>query len=69
MIQNDVELRATQERIEFFEKTVAQMRVTCMPAEFPHMAGAWLAEVEKMHHEVLQYLSRHSSEFVTARVA
>ena len=62
MIQNDTELRATQERIDFFEKTIAGMRLTCSPAEFPYMSGAWLAEVEKMHREVMEYLSRHPSE-------
>lgn len=69
MIQNDVELSATQERIAFFEKSIARMRVTSSPTEFPHMAGAWLAEVDKMHREVMEYLSRHDSESIPAQVA
>jgi hypothetical protein len=69
VIQNDTELRTTQERIEFFEKSIAQMRVTCSPTEFPHMSGAWLAEVEKMHREVMEYLSRHASEIESVKVA
>jgi len=62
MIHNDVELKATQERIALFEGWVAQFRVTIPPAEFKLMAGAYLAEIEKMHAEVIAYLSRHASE-------
>ena len=68
MIQSDVELSATQDRIAFFERTVAQMRVTCSPTEFPHMAGAWLTEINRMHKEVMDYLSRHSNDKVPAEV-
>ena len=62
MIHNDVEFKAIQERIALFEGWVAQFRVTIPPAEFKLMAGAYLAETEKMHAEVMAYLSRHASE-------
>jgi hypothetical protein len=69
MIQNDVELKATQERIALFEGWVARFRVTIPPAEFKLMAGAYLAEIEKMHAEVMAYLRRHASESVPAEAA
>jgi hypothetical protein len=69
MIQNDQELRATQERMTYFEGLVAQLRVTTSPAEFALMASGYLAEIEKMHAEVMEYLRRHSSEPAPAEVA
>jgi hypothetical protein len=69
MIHNDVELKATQERITLFEGWVAQFRVTVQPAGFKLMAGAYLAETEKMHAEVMEYLRRHASEPTPAEAA
>ena len=69
MIQNDSELKAMQERIARFESWVAQFRVTTSPAEFKLMSGAYLAEIEKMHAEVMEYLSRHTSEPAPAEAA
>jgi hypothetical protein len=62
MIHNDVELKATQERIALFQGWVAQFRVTTTPTEFKLMAGAYLAEIDKMNAEVMEYLSHHASE-------
>ncbi|MDQ3754381.1 MAG: hypothetical protein M3371_06580 [Acidobacteriota bacterium] len=69
MIQNDQEFKATQERIAYFEGLVAQFRVSTSPAEFKLMAGAYLAEIEKMHAEVMEYLKRHASEPMPAEAA
>ncbi len=69
MIQNDLELKGTQERIAQFQSWVAQFRVTTSPTEFELMAGAYLAEIEKMHAEVMEYLRRHSSESAPAIAA
>jgi hypothetical protein len=69
MIQNDVELKGTQERIAYFEGLVAQFRVSVPPENFPAMAEGYLAEIEKMHAEVMAYLSRHASEPVPAEAA
>lgn len=69
MIQNDLELKAMQERIAWFEGLVAQFRVTTSPEEFKWMAGAYLAEIDRMHAEVMEYLNRHSSEAVPAEAA
>lgn len=69
MIQNDLELAGTQERIAFFAKIVAEMRVRAHPENYAAMASGYLAEIEKMHAEVMEYLSRHASEFEPAKAA
>ena len=62
MIQNDKELEATQERIAYFERLLMQLRVTASAQEFPLVSSGYRAELEKMHGELLEYLSRHASE-------
>ncbi len=69
MIKNDQELKATQERIAYFEGLIAQFRVTTSPAEFKLMTGGYLAEIERMHAEVIAYLSRHASDPEPAEMA
>lgn len=62
MIHNDVQLDCTQQRLAYFYRLLAQFRVSTPPGSYPLMAGAYLAEIELMHAEVLEYLKRHSSE-------
>lgn len=69
MIQNDTELQGTQERIAFFSRVVANMRHSEKPENFPYMASGYLAEIEKMHAEVMAYLSRHASAPTPAEAA
>lgn len=69
MISDDRELQVTQERIAYFQNLLAQLRVTATREEFPFVAGGYRAEIERMQKEVLDYLSRHSSEPMPARVA
>lgn len=69
MIQNDVELKSTQERIVWFEGLVAQFRISVERENFPAMAEGYLAEIEKMHAEVIEYLKRHSSQITPAEAA
>ncbi|MCI0388549.1 MAG: hypothetical protein MOB07_07255 [Acidobacteria bacterium] len=70
MIQNDIELKGTQERIAWFENLVAQFRVAEMsPVEFKLMSSSYLAEIEKMHTEVMEYLGKHASENESAEAA
>ena len=69
MIQTDQELKATQERIAYFERLVAQFRVTTSPQEFKLMTGGFLDEIEKMHPEVMEYLGRHATEPTPAEAA
>jgi hypothetical protein len=69
MIHNDVELGCTQERIAFFARLVANMRQVEKPENFKYMASGYLAEIEKMHVEVMKYLRRHASEPEPAKAA
>ena len=66
MIQNDEELRVTQERVAYFERLLAELRVTAQPHEFPAVASGYRAEIERMQQEALDYLTRHVSESVVA---
>lgn len=69
MIHNDAELQGTQERIAFFSRLVAKMRQVEKPENFKYMASGYLAEIEKMHAEVMEYLCRHASEPAPAEAA
>ena len=62
MIHNDQELTATEERIAYFYRLLSQLRVTASPEEFPAVASGYRAEIARMQDEVLEYLTRHSSE-------
>jgi hypothetical protein len=67
MIQNDVELQVTLERIDRFHKQVAHFRkVVEDPIGYRLMAGAWLAEIDQMNQEVREYLLKHPSEVKAA---
>ena len=69
MIRNDQELQASQERIAYFCQVVAQMRVTETAENFPSLASGFLAEIDKMHAEIMEYLSRHATEPAPAEAA
>jgi len=69
MIQNDLELEGTQERIAFFCRIVANIRKVESAENFPLMASGYLAEIEKMNAEVIEYLKRHPSEIKPAEAA
>ena len=66
MIQSDAELRATQERLHYFETLLANMRVRVSANNFHAMATGYRSEIEKLHKGVLDYLTRHASESVPA---
>ena len=61
MIHNDQDLVVTQERIAYFQRVLAQLRVTASPEEFPAVASGYRAEIVRMQDEVLAYLTRHAS--------
>ena len=67
MIRNDNELAGTQKRIAYFLGLLSQFRVTARPEEFPALASSYRAEVESMQREVLDYLTRHVTQDVTAK--
>jgi hypothetical protein len=61
MIHNDQELTVTQERIAYFQRVLAQLRVAASPEEFPAVASGYRTEIVRMQDEVLAYLTRHAT--------
>jgi hypothetical protein len=57
------------ERIAWFEGLVAQFRVSVEADNFPTTAEGYLAEIEKMHAEVIEYLKRHASQIAPGEAA
>ena len=62
MIQNDTELKTSQQRIAYFQDLLFQLRVKASAEEFSLVSSGYRAEIEKMQEEVLEYLTRHVSE-------
>ena len=62
MIQNDTELKTSQQRIAYFQDLLLQLRVKASAEEFSLVSSGYRAEIEKMQDEVLEYLTRHVSE-------
>ena len=62
MITTDTELKATQERIAYFQSLMAQLRVSTSREEFPLVAGSYQAEIERMQAEAMEYLTHHVDE-------
>jgi len=57
MIQNSQELKATLDRIEYFQKQVEKLRqVETNPRNYELSAGGFLAEIERMNLEVHHFL-------------
>ena len=68
MIQNDKELKASQQRIAYFQNLLLQLRVKATPEEFSLILTGYRTEILKMQDEVLEYLTRHSCEPIPATV-
>ncbi len=66
MIQNDQEMEVTHERIAYFQRLLAQLRVTAKPGEFKAVSSGYRAEIQRMQQEILDYLTRHATESVAA---
>lgn len=63
MIVNDLELQGTQERIAFFCRLLAQMRAAAKtPEEYRLYSNSYLAEIERMNAEMLEYLQQPANE-------
>lgn len=58
MIQNDQELAVTRERIAYFLGLLARLRVSSKPEELALVTSGYRAEVERMQHEMLDYLTQ-----------
>ena len=67
MIQNDKELKVSQERIAYFQNLLLQLRVQATPEEFSLVSSGYRMEIEKMQAEVLDYLTRYVGERIQAK--
>ena len=56
MISNDHEVQVSQQRIEQFQRWLAQSRRTARPDEFEAASSGYRLEIERMQAEVLEYL-------------
>ncbi len=65
MIANDQELNVTLDRIARFQAQVVHLRRTeTNPANYHASVSGFLAEIDRMHLEVREYLSTHPAERV-----
>ena len=65
MIQNNQELEATLERIERFQKQIKKLKeLETNPRNYELSSGGFLAEIDRMHLELGEYLSTHPSELI-----
>ena len=63
MIGNEQELQVTQERIAHFQAQLAHLRRTeSSPANYHAAASGFLAEIDRMHLEVRDFLGTHPAE-------
>lgn len=62
MIQNDTELKTTQQRIAYFQDLLLQLRVKASAEEFSLVSSGYRAKIEKMQEAVLDYLTQHVGE-------
>lgn len=59
MIANDKQLAVTRERIALFEQMLEELRKTTeRPEDWPALSSGYLAEIERMQREILNYLAR-----------
>ncbi len=64
MIGNDIELQAAQEYVLRFERILSDGRKTYTPEAYEAMASSYLAEIERVNAEILQYLKHAPSTAV-----
>jgi len=57
MITSDVELLATQARVQVIQAMLAHARRTCTPESFQDQAKGWLAEWQRFEEDMREYLS------------
>ena len=62
MIHNDDELIVTRERIAYFLDLLARLRVGSRPEELAFVLSGYRAEVERMQHEMLDYLTQPAAK-------
>jgi len=63
MITSEQELQSTIERISWMQQQLAHLRnAETNAVNYKASAGGFLAEIDRMHLEVREYLSSHPAE-------
>lgn len=61
MIKNDVELQAAQEYVLRFERILTAARSKYAPEAYEAMASSYLADIERVNAEIVEYLKHTPS--------
>ena len=65
MIQNTQEFETTLIRIKHFQRIVEKLKTfETNPRNYELSAGGFLVEINRMHLELVEYLSTHPSELI-----
>jgi hypothetical protein len=65
MINTDQQLEATQDRIRHFQAQMLHLRnVETNPVAYRLSASGFLAEIDRMHLEVREYLAAHPTSVI-----
>ena len=60
IIHNNKELKATQQRIAYFQNLLLQLKARATPEEFPLISSGYRTEIQKMQDEILEYLMNYT---------
>jgi hypothetical protein len=67
MIQNNLEIETTIDRIRYFQQQLEKLReVETNPKNYRLSGGGYLSEIDRMNLEIREYLSLHPSELQQA---
>ena len=66
MITNEREFETMQQRIDQFQRWLAQMRRTARPEEWNALSSGYRLEIERMQAEVLDYLLQPAEAVLNA---
>ena len=67
MIENDMQLKVTQEQIQRLEYALATLRRTATLAEFAAQAPVIIAHIRRMREEIDTYVGVHEAEPTSLR--
>jgi Asp-tRNA(Asn)/Glu-tRNA(Gln) amidotransferase C subunit len=67
MIENDTQLKVTQEQIQRLEYALAALRRTATPAEFAAQASAIIEHIRRMREEIDTYVGVYEAEPTSLR--
>lgn len=66
MLSSDNQVQINQERINYYEKLLLQLRTTTTAQQYNVASAAYIAEINKLHNEIVHYLKTHPQEIIRA---